>query len=455
MGSQHHYEKQAPDKKRDWIVKHKDEFPNRLRSTIEAARGLSSTSSLSSSQKFLSFIRLDLEKWVFASNGTEGLNDTIDTEEQVELALRCFPEVLTSRRLGLYPIFWLARSIHSVSFIPLFAQLGEELALFQDFERGGLVFGGNYLTVFSQLAAGTTDARLQHHRYYRYEPTANANANATDDKDKDDHFLVDERFLSVLKRLRESKLMKRKDIQTNDLLGTLHQQVVFPELRFRYLVDWDPRNTLLKSNGTALSWDLVSKCILDSEALSRCAHRESRDTAGIEMLFELAVTYFPLETGFLFHQYDVKRKRHQRGAMDDANFHKRRCRKYTLSRGSSPPREEHRTPPASTSSSSSSSSNSSTSTTVAAATTSKKATKKTVMPATITITKTMTPYRIACEKFGIERANAILRDALDRNAAGISDHCSSALVYAASEPRVDLDCVYILLQRNPAFCKVQ
>ncbi|VEU44825.1 unnamed protein product [Pseudo-nitzschia multistriata] len=550
-----------------FVLEHRHKFPGRLSRAIERARCTSAgrangvppttpeaplvpspgTTSDSDSD-FLSRIRRDFEEWLFSEpsksnyrppaqrnssrvgeeqrqasrlelrsnananadeNDSEsetatasdiavsGLDDRVDTQDQVELALRCFPEVLTARRFGLYPIFWLAKSIHSVSFIPLFAKIGNESGLFQDFERGGLVFGGcgKYINVFSQLAAGVADAG---HR----------NNASNNDHDQAYHRLVDEKFLASIKDLRESRLMEKKDIANHDLLGALHRQSIFPEQRFRYLVDWDPRNTLLKKKayGTTLSWDLVSRYIINNigenhlvtghshhtvhnqsnhNRNSKNSHNHNKSnhngpqqcaTAGVEMLFELALKYFPIETGFLFHKCDVRRrKRHTRGVTDyyflycdDATLKRRCCRKHTLgssrrslSPSSSSPqpgvaRENHEHGFFEQRSASSSLPTTNTATT--------KGTTKT----RATVTKTMTPYRIACEIYGIECANKILETALAGVIDGTSNVASSstansssndddvmamALINAASDPNVDLDCVYILLQRDPGLCK--
>jgi len=63
-----------------------------------------------------------------------GLDSIIDTEDQVEVAIRSFPHVLTEKRTqsdvcspNSHPIDCLTTSIRSLSFIPLLARLGIEL----------------------------------------------------------------------------------------------------------------------------------------------------------------------------------------------------------------------------------------------------------------------------------------------------------------------------------------
>jgi hypothetical protein len=53
-----------------------------------------------------------------------GLDSAVDTEEEVEVAIRVFPDVLKEYRDGSYPIFWLASCLKALPFIPLLAELG-------------------------------------------------------------------------------------------------------------------------------------------------------------------------------------------------------------------------------------------------------------------------------------------------------------------------------------------
>jgi len=261
--------------KKNVIIERKDEFPERLKQAIEEA-------SLNSSRNpniFLTRIQETFADWLFEaalSNNEDsrcGLDDERDTEQQVELALRFFPRVLCQRRYGLFPIFWLTKSTRSVSFIPLFARLGTELGLFQESERGGLVFGTNGMDVFSQLAATATTG-------------GESNGEGPPNQE-----IVDAKFLAVIQKLRETKLMRRSDIEKYKMIDILRQQSVFPKQRFLYLVDWCP-SALLSNHGRGkvqtISVGLIMRFF------------DKDDISGIKMLFELSMKYYPAELGFLF-----------------------------------------------------------------------------------------------------------------------------------------------------------
>jgi len=287
MGSSHSYDSNGDDaftakgrRKRSIIVERQNEFPQRIRCAIKSANRRTKNPKV-----FLLVVRNALADWLFEialsttvtitsdnDNGNcYGLDDEIDTQKQVELALRFFPEVLCLRRYGLFPIFWLSKSIRSVSFIPLFARLGVELQLFQESERGGLVFGSNGMDVFSQLAASCAENKRS---------------------DEDQQEVVDAKYLAVIKKLRKYKLMKKSDICKYDMIDILCKQAVFPEKRFRYLIDWNP-SALLSNNGNSkiISIRLITKFF------------DKKDISGLKMLFELSMKYFPVEIGFLFDTF--------------------------------------------------------------------------------------------------------------------------------------------------------
>jgi len=269
-------------RKKNSVLQRQNEFPLRIRTAIADANRRKSSPKI-----FLQQVERALADWLFEvalSNDVEdkdatdgacygGPNDERDTESEVELALRFFPRVLCLRRYGLFPILWLSKSIRSVSFIPLFARLGHESGLFPEFERGGLVFGSNGMDVFSQLAA-----------------TCNEDVDGLCKRsDLEQQEIVDAKFLEVIQKLRSFHLMTRKDIRTYKMIDILCNQSVFPEQRFRYLVDWDPRSLLSHhGKGKTLSMRLISH-FFDKENIS-----------GFRMLFELSVKYYSVQLGFLF-----------------------------------------------------------------------------------------------------------------------------------------------------------
>jgi hypothetical protein len=346
MGSSHSFNSSTGDnlftatgrRKMNIILELQNEFPRRLRHTIREANNNHKNSRNKSNRKnpkiFLSQVQDAFAIWLFEAALSEDLsgclNDKHDMEQQVELALRFFPKVLSLQRYGLFPIFWLCRSIRSVSFIPLFARLGVELGLFQEYERGGLVFGTNgtnEMDVFSQLAATTCR-----------EDNSNSNSNNLNKREHQE--IVDAKFLAVIKKLRKSKLMKKSDIYKYKMIDILcnnknnHQSSVFPEKRFRYLVDWDPI-VLLSNNGRGKSPKTLSVRLISRFIFADTYNdKDKGDMTGLRMLFELSMKYYPAELGFLFDTiYSVddgkkpsicrKKKPSKKRSLDEGSNHSR------------------------------------------------------------------------------------------------------------------------------------
>jgi len=292
-------------RKKSILLQRREEFPERIRIAIAEAGERRKSSK--NHKIFLAQVQNALADWVFEAAGesmsgsggkdgfaSRGLDDRRDTRRQVEIALRCFPEVLRQRRYGLFPIMWLSKSIRSASFIPLFAKLGVELGVFQDCDRGGLVFGANGMDVFSQLAASSCCCCRVVEDVGTSSSSGGTRKNRRKGDDASHQREVDARFLGVFEELRAMNLMKRSDIRAFKIMDILCRQKVFPERRFRYFVDWDP-SVLLSDNG-------VGGCDSNKTVSIRFIKRffDKKDISGLKMLFELAVRYYPLELGFLF-----------------------------------------------------------------------------------------------------------------------------------------------------------
>jgi len=252
------------------ILERKQDFPGRLRTAIDEAKEENNLSPAD----FLSRIESKLADWlsenwdVVRIDKSKGLNCDRDTEAEVELAIRFFPKVLSMKRNGRWPIFWQLSSLYgecnlkAASFVPLFAKLAIELNQFTEEERGGLICGE--LNVLRNLAEN-----------FRHE------------NDKDYHQLVDETFLVVIKRLRESGLFKKDDMKKCDMIRNLcGRRDSFPEHRFRYLVDWDPSCLMMPSSS---GWLPIQYVVL------RCNFIQ-----GFKTVLEVGVQHFPQEMAGLF-----------------------------------------------------------------------------------------------------------------------------------------------------------
>lgn len=260
------------NQKKAFILQHQDEFPERVKRTIREA-------SLDKPDVFLQRVELSV-----ANCCLHRLNDETDTQQAVELAIRCFPEFLGIKRshlsyheggqgrrgrlrpIMLLPIRRIAGKSQSVSFVPLFAKIAIEMQIFEDYRRGGLVpekEGPIFLkldNVFWQLGGSEFDDNN------------------------------DIKYLAVIRELRESNLMTKTDIRESRMIQNMKYRKN-TEQRLRYLIDWDPSLLLPGQIGNRqLSWEYGS--ILDL----RC---ERGDIHSITVLCELGLKYYPNELGFL------------------------------------------------------------------------------------------------------------------------------------------------------------
>ncbi|OEU06163.1 hypothetical protein FRACYDRAFT_273134, partial [Fragilariopsis cylindrus CCMP1102] len=131
----------------DSVLEKKEKFPLRNRNKIDVLI-----------KEFLEKLGDDIHDMLCGDNIDEiyrGLDSDRDTEEEVETAIRFFPEVLSRRKdvyAGIlhYPIQELAITLDeddgcwrcnlkAVSFIPIVARLAIEFGLFEEVERGGLL----------------------------------------------------------------------------------------------------------------------------------------------------------------------------------------------------------------------------------------------------------------------------------------------------------------------------
>jgi hypothetical protein len=261
------------------IVKHQSEFPEKIRTAICVAVNTPE----SNPERFrvdvynaLKSLLLCEPEYVSTENENnddaavrwDGLDSNVDTEEEVEVAIRVFPSVLKERGpriIAFYPIFWVTTCLEALPFVPLIVELGVELGEFEDEERGGLAclngFGSRPLR---ELVANSAMQPMEHGHDY-------------EDFDRQ----VDEAYLSVLVRLKEKGLMRREDVR-DCVEYILDEKPSRTEKRFRFLIDWDP--TVLKTG--IQGFPLLE----NSGGLKR-----------FQTIFELGMSHYPEEIGFLFH----------------------------------------------------------------------------------------------------------------------------------------------------------
>ena len=147
----------------------------------------------------------------------QGLDSNIDTEAEVEAIIRIFPNVLSTRQEITYgddddivEARYFYYPIQLLSFIPVVARLAIEFGCFEEEDRGGLLCYGN------RSSDDENVLRILMH--------SDRNIITNDRKH---HQLVDDKYLLVMKQLRQVGLLKKDDIQRYGLLeGLCFQDVM-------------------------------------------------------------------------------------------------------------------------------------------------------------------------------------------------------------------------------------
>ncbi|OEU11652.1 hypothetical protein FRACYDRAFT_244770 [Fragilariopsis cylindrus CCMP1102] len=265
----------------DSVLARKGKFPLRNRKKINVLI-----------EEFLVKLEDDIHDMFFENELDEadiyvGLDSDRDTEDEVETAIRFFPEVLSRGKpffpegILYYPIQELAVAndahnddgiwqcnVKTVSFIPIVARLAIEFDSFEEDKRGGLLCldrDGDYVLHLLMLPSETLKNLGGKYR------------------------AIDDKYLQVLIQLRKLGLLKKEDIQRYNLLHYLcgvRGEDYSTEKRLRFLVEWDPNALTQADRFGQLPLDLVGSI------------------QGFQVLFEYGIRYFPKKKGisFLFHK---------------------------------------------------------------------------------------------------------------------------------------------------------
>lgn len=325
------------------ILKRQSEFPPFIQEAIDEWKEEDAGSFVTKIEnKVLNLLKYNQ---YYGFDPTRGLNSDRDTEAQVELAIRFFPDLLSSKK-GFYPIIWQLRSGSSnrefnskaAVFIPLLAKLAIELKQCEEEERGGLV--NHEWCVLMELASSND-----------YE------------KDHRDHDrLVNETCLAVIKRLRQMDLFVKEDISKYNLIRNICCETNFPEDRFRYLASWDPDSLFKPSDN---GWLPLHYSVGNTQGIHTA---RPENINAFRTLLTFGMHHFPREMGGLF---------------------------YNNTNGE-------------------------------------------------------TPYQMACMKFGNEKVETILKDAIIKNQNNDDLDNIGPLVFAAIDENIHIDGVFFLLQRDPS-----
>jgi hypothetical protein len=286
------------------VLKRKKLYPKRTRKKIKQLVDI-----------FLNEIEFDVHG-MFCNNNADGdvddyrgLDSSRDTEDEVEAIVRAFPEVLSRRKEFIwdeederwvenrndmdrnYPIHYLTLlggnnnsttsfrmyNLKAISFVPLVVKLSIEFGWLDEDVRGGLLIRNGRGDNILQLLAHNGETENQEH-----------------------HKLIDNKYLLVMKQLRQMNYLKKEDIQEYDLLNKVctncYHNLLFAEKRFKFLAEWDP--TLLipiqPDNGRR---DLLPlHCVAASGSIQ-----------GFQIVFEYGLLYYPNKKGIsiLFMKDDL------------------------------------------------------------------------------------------------------------------------------------------------------
>lgn len=286
------------------IVEHQLDFPSKIQPVISAAANGEQEPRL-----FLQTVYDAVRAFFFgephqqattSSTWWHGPDMTVDTEEQIEVAVRFFPKVLKEEytdslfphrvnqippsKRGCHPIYLFMTCSNAMVFVPLLAELGGELGIFSKKQRGGL--GCTFRGVFFQLANGT----IRRDEFGGEEPQRKLDGVCT----------------TIMVRLKDKGLIKAEDIYNYNLVNLLlYHGIQKPasviEQRLRFLIDWDPY--ILKDclRGTSLLGHFVYRLSADVRRQCPNGQTPSHVIRIFRLIVEASVMYFPLEFGFVFH----------------------------------------------------------------------------------------------------------------------------------------------------------
>ena len=215
-----------------------------------------------------------------------GPDSDVDTEEEIEVAIRFFPKVLNAKFFepfsplnGCCPLYMMLKCSKAMTFIPLLAELGAELGRFSEKQRGGLT-------------------RLLQNIFFHLM----CNRMLKDDLHEESSGKLDEMSTAIMMRLKEKGLMKKEDIFDYSLVPLLlyraiNTETLRIETRLRFLIDWNP--SILKDCGRLSSLLYHYLSILRFDGRDVLAPENLRR---FQFIFRLGMVHYPNELGFLFDE---------------------------------------------------------------------------------------------------------------------------------------------------------
>jgi hypothetical protein len=175
-------------------------------------------------------------------------------------------------------------NLRQISLMPVMAELGIELRLFDEELRGGLLVRAGFTNVPQNICC-----------YKRSHRKNNE--------------LLDEWFLTVYKRLRATNLFRKEDIREHNIIGKMFSLNIgtFLEKRFRYFIDWDPMALTMPCKPKNGNW----------LPIHYSAFRSFYSMQRFISVLNAGLQYFPEKLGFVFSKCT---QRIDEGYIDEGEF---------------------------------------------------------------------------------------------------------------------------------------
>jgi len=241
-----------------------------------------------------------------------GFDSRIDSEAEIEAAVRLFPQVLDETVLVNFPMRAALLCPYTIAFVPLLADLGQELSRNRTGKRGGLM---NFaLATFPQrggpgqkpgtpfLELVSSDYRLAGWKDDKHGDK-DGNSNSNSNSDSDPARTVEETVSKALARLIHSGLIDTSDVRLS-VNKLLRYKWPCSKTTLRTLIECDP-TTLTESYrdpwSSSLTKHLHSYNFFNWKGLDK---RQELDI--FEVLFEMGLEHYPEEMGHLFSSRDFR-----------------------------------------------------------------------------------------------------------------------------------------------------
>eukprot|EP00531_Pseudo-nitzschia_arenysensis_P007718 CAMPEP_0116140522 /NCGR_PEP_ID=MMETSP0329-20121206/13895_1 /TAXON_ID=697910 /ORGANISM="Pseudo-nitzschia arenysensis, Strain B593" /LENGTH=460 /DNA_ID=CAMNT_0003635647 /DNA_START=220 /DNA_END=1602 /DNA_ORIENTATION=- len=242
-----------------------------------------------------------------SSNDWQGLDSKVDTQDQVELVIRLFPDVLTeAENYYNLPIYRLVLRPQTVAFVPIVLKMHR---IQRSIQSAGVFAFSKQLVIpgretFRELFG-------KDHADFLYngqeEEEANKNHDHDDDHDKKDE--LERESLLALANAKEMGLLPRQDDIDSLIKWVLSKvdekgrEIAFIETRIRLLIGWKP--CVLKELRKGIRPEPLLHIFWRYCGLP-CDKPKSLEMRLFRVIFELGLKHYPKDLGFVYchHAFD-------------------------------------------------------------------------------------------------------------------------------------------------------